>query len=105
VTEVWESKQNLDNSSKAPIRLTTFYESLGEAMDDVAECLKESSTNGGRKLARDSENWVEIFREKPEPSQAAIVHQSRSPEEQELTELREDFESIIKRLEMIRKNE
>jgi hypothetical protein len=105
VTEIRESKQNLDNSSKAPVRLTMFYELLGEAMDDAAECLKQSSTDGGRKLARDVNNLVDIFREKPEPSQAAIVHQSRSPEEQELTEMREDFESIIKRLEMICNNE
>jgi hypothetical protein len=105
VAEIRESKQNLDNSSKAPIRLTMFYELLGEAMDDAAECLKQSSTDGGRKLARDVNNLVDIFREKPEPSQAAIVHQSRSPEEQELTEMREDFESIIKRLEMICNNE
>lgn len=105
ISDIREYRRELDDSTKAPIRLTNFYESLEESMELAADRLKESSTDGGRKLARDIEDWVDVFRDKPEVSQAAIVQRSRNSEEQELTELQEDFESIIERLERISNDE
>lgn len=105
ISDIREYRRELDNSIKAPIRLTSSYESLEESMELAEDRLKESSTDGGRKLARDIEDWVDVFEDKPEVSQAAIVHRSRNPEEQELTELQKDFESIIERLERVSNDE
>jgi hypothetical protein len=105
VSEISKCRQELDESAKAPIRLTSFYVSLEESMELARKCLKESSTNGGRELAQDIEDWTSVFRKKPEVSQAAIVQRSRYSEEQELTELQEDFESIIERLDRISNDE
>ena len=105
VSDVRHSRSELECSTKAPIHLTKLYDSLGKSMRDVSNCLRQSSTEGGRELARDIEDWSEVFNEKPEVSQAVIVHRSRSPDEEELTELRKDFESIIARLDKISKDE
>ncbi|MDS0258714.1 hypothetical protein NDI56_04725 [Haloarcula sp. S1CR25-12] len=105
VSEVRQSQSALDSSIKAPIHLTKLYGSLGKSMEDVSNCLRQSSTDGGRELAQDIEEWVEVFSEKPEISQAVIVHRSRSPDGEELTELRNDFQSIIARLNKITKDE
>jgi uncharacterized membrane-anchored protein YhcB (DUF1043 family) len=105
ISEIQEHQRELESSMKAPIQLTKFYESLERSMMKLAKCLRGSSTHGGRKLAQDIEEWTEVFKEKPEVSQAAVIHQSRNPEEQELTELQEDFESITERLEKISKDE
>ena len=92
-------------SNKAPIELTDFFESLGGSVDRAADILRESSTDGGKKLARDIEDWLDTYRDKPEISQAAIVDQSRSPEQQDLRNLESEFESIIERLERISHHE
>lgn len=105
ISKIDRTLEELNESDKAPIRLTDFYEALGRSMEEAVNCLRESSTEGGRKLAQDIEAWVEVFRGKPEVSQAMIVQGSRSPDEQELTELREEFESIIERLGRISNNE
>lgn len=105
ISEIRQSRRKLNSSTKAPIHLTKLYDSFGKSMRDVSNCLRQSSTEDGRELARDIEEWVEVFSEKPEVSQAVIVHRSRSPDEEELTELRKDFESIIARLDKISKDE
>jgi len=105
VSEVRQSRCEIDDSTKAPIHLTKLYDSLENGLEDISACLSQSSTDGGRRLARDIDEWVEVFSEKPEVSQAAIVHRSRSPDEEELTELREEFESITARLDKISTDE
>ncbi len=105
VSKVRQSRREMDDSTKAPIHLTKLYDSLENGMKDVSTCLSQSATDGGRRLARDIDEWVEVFSEKPEVSQAVIVHRSRSPDEEELTELRREFESITARLDKISTDE
>lgn len=101
INSIQNQQSELEKSEKAPIELSDSYEALGDLLDRIEEFLRESNTDGGKRLARDIDNWLEEYQDKPEVSQAAIVDRTRRTDEQDLSNLESEFDSILKRLERI----
>ncbi|WP_139305367.1 hypothetical protein [Natronorubrum sediminis] len=105
IRSIQSLRSNIEDSSKAPIKQTGNFESLVDSIEECADILDESFTEEGRQLSRNMKDWTEAFRTYPEIPQAEIIDRSRSPQQQELRRLANDFESIISRLQRISNNE
>lgn len=93
--------QFLETSDLPPIKLTESYQSFENSIHQTAEILEESTTRDGVKLSRDMNQWVEEFSSKPEPAKGQIVGCSATPQEEELNDLRQQFNSIINRVRKV----
>lgn len=99
--EMLDDYRFIQESEQPPIKLTAKYQALEESTRLVAELLKESTTLGGMKLSSEMRQWVEEFSSKPESAKDRIVGDSGTPQQEELNVLRNEFNSIIKRVRRI----
>ncbi|UHQ98148.1 hypothetical protein HYG81_21475 (plasmid) [Natrinema zhouii] len=105
IQSIQSLRSDIEDDDKAPIKLTKNFESLADSVEKCADLLDESFTEGGHQLSRDMKVWTEAFRTYPEIPQASIVDRSRSPQQQELRKMANEFESIIRRLQRISNDE
>ena len=99
--KVFEIKEFLEETELPPIDLTGRYRALENSMQETADVLEKAKTKDGAKLAQDIENWLEEFRDCPEPSKDLIAGSSDSPEQQELKDRRQELKSVIERIKRI----
>lgn len=94
----------LEESELPPVKLTGRYRALEDSVRETVEILEGSTTRDGMKLARDMNQWLDEFSSKPEPAKARIVGNSEPPQEEELKDRRQEFKSVIKRVQRIGNN-
>jgi hypothetical protein len=97
ISQLSENRSSAETSSNH----AGFLDSIEENLKEIAERLNEANTPGGKKLARDVEELSKQYRLNPTDVQIILVDSSRSPADKELTDLKTQFESVIKRLNRI----
>ena len=97
ISQLSENRSSAETSSN----YVGFLDSIEENLKEITERLNEATTPGGKKLARDVEALLKQYRSNPTDVQIILVDSSRSPVDKELTELKTQFELVVKRLNRI----
>lgn len=99
--KILEDYRFLEESELPPVKLTKRYQALEDSVRETVDILEESTTRDGVELARDMEQWVDEFSSKPETAKDRIVANSEPPHQEELKDRRQEFKSVIKRVQRI----
>lgn len=97
ISQLLENRSSAETSSN----YAGFLDSIEENLKEITERLDETTTPGGKRLARDVKELLKQYRSNPTDVQIILVDSSRSPADKELTDLKTQFESEIERLNRI----